>query len=146
MLSRSCAAVTCLSWWRCRQPGWCPGCPAAPSLSYRPGPSWLPFWTWWKPRCLSRAQAGRIISWRSLRGCWGPWWSRMIPSEGQSVCRAAWIMQHMAPCCCTKSHPGSPVEAPGTTSYHADARAHLFYFINFVLFCVCVPARVRARV
>lgn len=105
MLSRPCAAVTRLSWWRCRPPGWCPGCPAAPSPFYPRGPSLLPSWTWRRPRCRWRAPAGRRRPWRSRRGCWEPWWSRRWSrSRAASVCRAAWMMQRVAPRCPQHRH------------------------------------------
>lgn len=91
---------TRLSWWRCRPQGWCPGFPAAPSPSYPPGPSWLLFSIWKRPICRSRGPASRKSSSRTLRGCWEPWWSWRSPTEGPSVCRAAWMTQHIPPCCC----------------------------------------------
>lgn len=109
---------TRLSWWRCRPQGWCPGFPAAPSPSYPPGPSWLPFSIWKRPRCRSRGPAGRRTSSRSLRGYWEPWWSWRSPTEGPSVCRAAWMTQHIPPCCCINTVMeemlSSSAEARGT--------------------------------
>ena len=109
MISSARWRVTRLSWWRCRQPGWCPGCPAAPSPSYRPGSSWPPAWTSRRPRCRCRAPAGRRTSSRSPRGCWEPWWSwsterlpllraaRMTQASTPSLLRAAWTRPR---CCC----------------------------------------------